>query len=182
MFRLTESWHVTQHTHAENGDNHDRASGDAGGDVQARGEGLLRFDERAGRELIGDGGGGAEAVGESSDLVTGEAIGSGQLRSELIALRVGEDDPTDIVALADVDVSGPQVEQATDLLVPTPVGGTEVEVEPVFDGLALGYAQERRHRWHRAGTFLTFVDPGRTDGDGIVVLVPDRSVPRLNFR
>src|SRR5690606_40873496 len=28
-------------------------------------------------------------------------------------------------------------------------------------------------RWHRAGTFLTFVDPGRTDGDGIVVLVPD---------
>jgi hypothetical protein len=57
--------------------------------------------------------------------------------AELVPLWVGQYDPAHI-ALADVGVPGTEVEQATDLFVLLPVGGVDVEVEPVLDGLALG--------------------------------------------
>jgi hypothetical protein len=57
--------------------------------------------------------------------------------AEFVPLWVGQYDPAHI-ALADVGVPGTEVEQATDLFVLLPVGGVDVEVEPVLDGLALG--------------------------------------------
>jgi hypothetical protein len=91
--------------------------------------------------------------------------------AELVALRVSEDDPAHIVALADVSVSSTEVEQSADLFVLLAVGRVDVQVEPVLDGLALGHARERQRRWHRANAFLAFRNQRGANGDNFVVLV-----------
>src|SRR5215469_1551358 len=77
------------------------------------------------------------------------------------------------VVLADVGVSGTQVEQATDLFLLLAVGRVDVEVEPVLDGLALGHMRECQRRGHWAKAVLAFRHHGRANCDYFVVRVAD---------
>lgn len=79
--------------------------------------------------------------------------------AELIPFRVGKDDPAHI-PLANVDVSSTQVEQPPDLVVLLPVAWADVEVDPVLDRLALGYARERQRRQNRARMVRALSDRG----------------------
>src|ERR1039458_2872249 len=59
-----------------------------------------------------------------------------RLHAELVALRIGEDHPADPGAAGAGD-AGAKRGQPGDLLILGPVGGRQIQVHPVFPGLAL---------------------------------------------
>ncbi len=108
---------------------------------------------------------------------TTRALGVGAQDAELVALRVGEDDPAAAVVVAAVgDDPGAQTDDPVDLGVAGPVGRDEARVHAVLDGLALGHGEEEQPatvRTDQAALLVTGRHPVTVlDGEVLQDVVP----------